>query len=106
VLPVCVVGKIVHGPIGDRFGAPVIMTALFVGVAASVFVIGLSGASIPLLAVSITAVGICSVGNQSFINVMSANVYPTAIRSAGVCVGRWASTGLARLSAPSWVACC
>jgi MFS transporter, AAHS family, 4-hydroxybenzoate transporter len=90
-----IVGTIVLGPIVDRFGAPGIVTALFIGVAAFVFVIGLSGASIALLALSITAVGICSVGSQSFINVMSASVYPTAIRSTGV---GWA-LGVGRIGA-------
>jgi MFS transporter, AAHS family, 4-hydroxybenzoate transporter len=90
-----IVGTIVLGPIVDRFGAPGIVTALFVGVAVCVFAIGISGASIVLLAVSITAVGICSIGSQSFINVMSASVYPTAIRSTGV---GWA-LGVGRIGA-------
>ena len=90
-----ILGTIVLGPIVDRVGAPGIVTALFVGVAVFVFVIGLSGASIALLAAGITAVGICSVGSQSFINVMSASVYPTAIRSTGV---GWA-LGVGRIGA-------
>jgi AAHS family 4-hydroxybenzoate transporter-like MFS transporter len=90
-----IVGTIVLGPIVDRYGAPGIVTALFVGVAACVFVIGVAGSTIALLALSITAVGICSIGSQSFINVMSASVYPTAIRSTGV---GWA-LGVGRIGA-------
>jgi AAHS family 4-hydroxybenzoate transporter-like MFS transporter len=90
-----IVGTIVLGPIVDRFGAPGIVTGLFVGVAVFVFLIGLSGSSIVLLAISIAAVGACSIGSQSFINVMSASVYPTAIRSTGV---GWA-LGVGRIGA-------
>jgi AAHS family 4-hydroxybenzoate transporter-like MFS transporter len=79
-----IVSTIVLGPVVDRVGTSSIVTVLFVGVALFVFGVGLSGSNIVLLAITITGVGMCAVGSQSFINVMSATVYPTAIRSTGV----------------------
>jgi MFS transporter, AAHS family, 4-hydroxybenzoate transporter len=90
-----IVSTIILGPIVDRLGAPGIVTALFFGVAVFVFAIGLAGASIPLLALTISGVGACAVGSQSFINVMAASIYPTAIRSTGV---GWA-LGVGRIGA-------
>ncbi|HVA16047.1 MAG TPA: MFS transporter, partial [Stellaceae bacterium] len=72
------------GPVVDRIGAPRVVTVLYIFAAMFIFAVGLSGASVPLLAITITGCGMCVIGGQSFINVMSATLYPTAIRSTGV----------------------
>jgi MFS transporter, AAHS family, 4-hydroxybenzoate transporter len=79
-----IVSTLILGPIVDRYGAPGIVAALYVLAALCIVAIGLSGASITLLAISITGAGMCVIGCQSFINVLSATLYPTAIRSTGV----------------------
>ena len=57
---------------------------LYVLAAIFVFAIGLSGANVALLAITISGAGMCIIGGQSFINVLSAIIYPTAVRSTGV----------------------
>jgi len=79
-----IVSTIVLGPIVDRLGAPRVVTVLYVIAAVFVFAIGLSGADVTLLAITITGCGMCVIGGQSFINVLSATIYPTAVRSTGV----------------------
>ena len=79
-----IVSTLVLGPVVDRLGAPRVVTALYVLAACFVFAIGLSGADVTLLAVTIIGAGMCIIGGQSFINVMSATLYPTAVRSTGV----------------------
>ena len=79
-----IVSTLALGPIVDRLGAPRVCTVLYVLAAAFVFAIGLSGASVALLAITISGAGMCVIGGQSFINVLSAVIYPTAVRSTGV----------------------
>jgi MFS transporter, AAHS family, 4-hydroxybenzoate transporter len=79
-----IVSTLVLGPVVDRLGAPRVCTVLYVLAAAFVFAIGLSGASVALLAITISGAGMCVIGGQSFINVLSAVTYPTAVRSTGV----------------------
>ena len=79
-----IVSTLILGPIVDRIGAPVVCTVLYVLAAGFVFAIGLSGADVTLLTITITGCGMCVIGGQSFINVMSAILYPTAVRSTGV----------------------
>lgn len=79
-----IASTLVLGPIVDRIGAPVVVTLLYLCAAVFVIAIGLVGGNIPLLWVTIIAAGACIIGGQSFINVMSAVIYPTAIRSTGV----------------------
>ena len=79
-----IVSTLALGPIVDRLGAPRVCTVLYVLAAAFVFAIGLSGASVALLAITISGAGMCVIGGQSFINVLSAVTYPTAVRSTGV----------------------
>ncbi|HLI19593.1 MAG TPA: MFS transporter [Stellaceae bacterium] len=79
-----IVSTIVLGPVVDRLTAPPVVTVLYVLAAVFIFAIGLSGSSVPLLAITITCCGMCVIGAQSFINVMSAVLYPTAVRSTGV----------------------
>ena len=79
-----IVSTLVLGPVVDRLGATRVVTVLYVLAAAFVFAIGLSGASIALLSITIIGAGMCVIGGQSFINVLSATIYPTAARSTGV----------------------
>ena len=79
-----IVSTLVLGPIVDRLGATRVVTVLYVLAAGFVFAIGLSGASVALLAITIIGAGMCVIGGQSFINVLSATIYPTAVRSTGV----------------------
>ena len=90
-----IVSTLVLGPVVDRVGAPRVVIALYVLAAVFIFAIGLSGASVPLLAITISGCGMCVIGGQSFINVLSAIIYPTAIRSTGV---GWA-LGVGRIGA-------
>jgi MFS transporter, AAHS family, 4-hydroxybenzoate transporter len=90
-----IVSTLILGPVVDRYGAAGIVTALYLFAALFIFAIGLSGASVALLAVTITGCGMCVIGGQSFINVLSAVLYPTAIRSTGV---GWA-LGIGRIGA-------
>jgi MFS transporter, AAHS family, 4-hydroxybenzoate transporter len=66
-----IVSTLVLGPVVDRVGAPGVVTTLYV------------------------LAGMCVIGSQSFINVMSAVIYPTAVRSTGV---GWA-LGIGRIGA-------
>src|SRR5215469_1031873 len=79
-----IVSTLALGPVVDRVGATRVVTVLYVLAAAFVFAIGLSGASIALLSITIIGAGMCVIGGQSFINVLSATIYPTAARSTGV----------------------
>lgn len=90
-----IVGTALLAPLVDRFGAPGVVTMLYVLASAFVFAIGLAGASVPILAVTIMSCGVCVVGGQGFINVLSAILYPTSVRSTGV---GWA-LGVGRIGA-------
>ena len=90
-----VASTLVLGPIVNRVRVPGVVSLLFVGTAVFVFGVGLSGASVPLLAVTIIGCGVCVNGAQSFIYVIAAALYPTAIRSTGV---GWA-VGIGRFGA-------
>jgi AAHS family 4-hydroxybenzoate transporter-like MFS transporter len=76
-------------------GAPGIVTVLYLLASVFIFGIGLAGANVPLLMVTILSCGICVVGGQGFINVLSAILYPTSVRSTGV---GWA-LGIGRIGA-------
>ncbi len=90
-----IVSTLLLGPIVDRYGAPGVVVLLYIAAALFVFGIGLSGANVLLLTLTIAGCGACVIGGQSFINVMSAVLYPTAIRSTGV---GWA-LGIGRVGA-------
>lgn len=90
-----IASTLILGPVVDRLGAPGVVTALYVVAAAFIFAIGLAGADVTLLTITITGCGMCVIGGQSFINVMSAILYPTAVRSTGV---GWA-LGIGRVGA-------
>jgi MFS transporter, AAHS family, 4-hydroxybenzoate transporter len=79
-----IISTLILGPIVDRIGAPVVVSLLYIGAACFVIAIGLVGGNVPLLWLTIVSAGACIIGGQSFINVMAAVIYPTAIRSTGV----------------------
>ena len=79
-----IISTLILGPMVDRYGAPGIVTGLYLLAACFVFAIGLAGANVVLLAITIAGCGMCVIGGQSFINVLSAVIYPTSIRSTGV----------------------
>ena len=79
-----IVGTIVLGPVVDRLGAPPVVAVLYVFAAGLIFAIGLAGADMTMLFLTVTGVGICVISGQSFINVISATIYPSPVRSTGV----------------------
>ena len=90
-----IVGTALLAPLVDRMGAPGIVTVLYLLASVFIFGIGLAGANVPLLMVTILSCGVCVVGGQGFINVLSAILYPTSVRSTGV---GWA-LGIGRIGA-------
>ncbi len=90
-----IVSTVILGPLVDRLGAPGVVTVLYTLAAGFIFAIGLAGADMTLLAVTIVGCGMCVIGGQSFINVLSAILYPTSVRSTGV---GWA-LGIGRIGA-------
>src|SRR5437588_2916417 len=79
-----ILGTLLLGRLFDRF-SPFVMLALTY-LAASVFVllIGTVGTSIGALVLTVFGAGFCVVGGQIGANALTANSYPTAIRSTGV----------------------
>lgn len=86
-----VVGTITLGRLMDRHNKSAfkILAGAYLGAAISVFLIGESGISIPLLICTVSAAGFCVVGGQTASNALAAEYYPTSIRSTGVgwCLG-------------------
>jgi MFS transporter, AAHS family, 4-hydroxybenzoate transporter len=71
------------GALGRRisFG---ILAVTYLGAAIFIFLIGNAGASIPLLVMTVFASGIGVIGGQTVSNALTADFYPTAIRSTGI----------------------
>jgi AAHS family 4-hydroxybenzoate transporter-like MFS transporter len=76
------------GAVGRRlsFGA---LAATYLAAAVFILLIGEAGASVPLLILTVFASGMGVIGGQTVSNALSADYYPTAIRSTGVgwCLG-------------------
>ena len=79
-----VLSILILSPIVDRLGATRVTIWLFIGAALSILGVGLSGNSVPLLALTIVIGGGCITAGQSFCNILAAGLYPTTIRSTGV----------------------
>jgi MFS transporter, AAHS family, 4-hydroxybenzoate transporter len=79
-----IVSTVILGPLVDRLGATGVVTVLYTLAAGFIFAIGLAGADVSLLTVTIVGCGMCVIGGQSFINVLSAVIYPTSVRSTAV----------------------
>ena len=76
------------GTLGSRlsFG---ILAATYFAAAVFILLIGEAGASVPLLILTVFASGMGVIGGQTVSNALSADFYPTAIRSTGIgwCLG-------------------
>lgn len=78
------VGTLLLGRVVDRFLTFTVLawTYLFAGIC--IFLIGESGATVSFLIMSVFAAGFCVVGGQTASNALTAEFYPTAMRSTGV----------------------
>jgi AAHS family 4-hydroxybenzoate transporter-like MFS transporter len=68
----------------DRIGALRVLTALYLGAAAFVTIIGGAGGDVPLLWLGVSGAGACIVGGLTFINSVAAGTYSTPMRSTGI----------------------
>lgn len=71
------------GSIGRRLSFGV-LAATYLAAAIFIFLIGNAGASIPLLVMTVFASGMGVIGGQTVSNALTADYYPTAIRSTGI----------------------
>jgi AAHS family 4-hydroxybenzoate transporter-like MFS transporter len=77
-------GALLLGRFFDREGSFKFLALTYLGAAATIFLIGEAGVSVPLLTLSVFAAGIGVIGGQTGSNALTAEFYPTAIRSTGV----------------------
>jgi MFS transporter, AAHS family, 4-hydroxybenzoate transporter len=77
-------GAVVLGRLLDRSFSFWILAACYTWAAAFVYSIGHAGASVPLLALTITCAGVGIIGGQNASHALSSEFYPTRIRSTGV----------------------
>jgi AAHS family 4-hydroxybenzoate transporter-like MFS transporter len=77
-------GAIALGRLLDRTFSFWILTGCYAWAAAFVYAIGHSGASVTLLAITITCAGVGIIGGQNASHALSSEFYPTRIRSTGV----------------------
>jgi AAHS family 4-hydroxybenzoate transporter-like MFS transporter len=77
-------GALLLGALLDRFFSFRVLAACNVWAALFVLLVGESGASVGLLAVTITCAGIGIIGGQNTSHALTAEFYPTRIRSTGV----------------------
>ena len=87
------VGSIMLGLSIDRTSFRRVLIPCFIVAAASIFLIGHSGVTLPLLFVAITTAGMCVIGGQSSLVVLAGSSYPTTLRATGI---GW-SLGIGRL---------
>jgi MFS transporter, AAHS family, 4-hydroxybenzoate transporter len=79
-----IAGAVVLGRLLDRTFSFWILAGCYAWAAAFVYAIGHSGASVPLLALTIACAGIGIIGGQNASHALSSEFYPTRIRSTGV----------------------
>jgi MFS transporter, AAHS family, 4-hydroxybenzoate transporter len=79
-----VAGALLLGRLMDRLLSFGVLAGTYLAAAATIFLVGESGASIPLLVCTVFAAGFCVIGGQTSSNALAAEFYPTAIRSTGV----------------------
>ena len=79
-----VAGALLLGRLMDRLLSFGVLACTYLAAAATIFLVGESGASIPLLVCTVFAAGFCVIGGQTSSNALAAEFYPTAIRSTGV----------------------
>ena len=78
------VGAVVLGRLIDRLLSFRILAWTYLSAAVCIFLIGEAGASIGLLVLTVFAAGLCVVGGQTSANALTAEFYPTAMRSTGI----------------------
>jgi AAHS family 4-hydroxybenzoate transporter-like MFS transporter len=78
------VGALLLGRFFDREGSFKFLAFTYLGAAVTIFLIGEVGVSVPLLTLTVFAAGIGVIGGQTGSNALTAEFYPTAIRSTGV----------------------
>jgi len=79
-----IAGTLLLGRLFDRFSPYAMLALTYLGASAFVVLIGTVGASEALLVATIFGAGFCVVGGQIGANALTAESYPTAIRSTGV----------------------
>jgi len=79
-----IAGTLLLGRLFDRYSPYAMLALTYLGAAAFVVLIGTAAASAALLVVTIFGAGFCVVGGQIGANALTAESYPTAIRSTGV----------------------
>jgi AAHS family 4-hydroxybenzoate transporter-like MFS transporter len=77
-------GTLVLGRVLDRYFSFWILAACYLWAAVSVLLIGRLSASIPVLAFTIASAGLGIIGGQNLSHALTADVYPTRMRSTGV----------------------
>jgi MFS transporter, AAHS family, 4-hydroxybenzoate transporter len=77
-------GAILLGRLFDRFSPFVMLALTYLAASAFVMLIGTVGTSIIPLVLTVFGAGFCVVGGQIGANALTANSYPTPIRSTGV----------------------
>ena len=78
------IGSIIMGRLLDRYLSFRALAGAYLVAGIFVFLIGIAGRSIWLLAITILATGCGVIGGQSSANALAAEFYPTPIRSTGV----------------------
>ena len=79
-----IIGAVLLGRLLDRTFSFWVLAACYAWAAAFVYSIGHAGASVPLLALTITCAGVGIIGGQNASHALSSEFYPTRIRSTGV----------------------
>jgi len=77
-------GALILGAVLDRFFSFWVLSACYLWAAASVYLIGAAGASPFMLAVTISCAGLGIIGGQNACHAVTAEFYPTRVRSTGV----------------------
>jgi AAHS family 4-hydroxybenzoate transporter-like MFS transporter len=79
-----IAGTLLLGRLFDRLSPYAMLALTYLGASAFVVLIGTVGTSVVLLVATVFGAGFCVVGGQIGANALTAEAYPTAIRSTGV----------------------
>jgi len=79
-----IAGALLLARLLDRYFSFRVLAACYAWAALSVFLVGESGASVTLLAVTIVCAGVGIIGGQNTSHALTAEFYPTRIRATGV----------------------
>ena len=79
-----IAGALILGRILDRYFSFGVLAACYLWAAVCISLIGAAGASVTLLAVTITCAGVGIIGGQNASHALSSEFYPTRMRSTGV----------------------